>query len=60
MKYLCKHICYIARVNTRGQPVNQSAMYINNQNGSTSRNYNFPSLSSKREEKYTTGNMICC
>jgi hypothetical protein len=43
------------------------ATYINKQNGGTTsiiRNYDFPSLclnkECKREEKYTTGNRICC
>jgi hypothetical protein len=43
------------------------ATYINKQNGGTTsiiKNYDFPSLcynkECKREEKYTTGNRICC
>jgi hypothetical protein len=72
---ICGHVtsdkCNVSRRATSEKlwPAPTGYTYINKQNGgptSTSRNYDFPSLSSnnwnkecKREEKYTTGNRIC-
>jgi hypothetical protein len=61
--------CNVSRRETSEKllPALTGCTYINKQNGGTTciiRNYDFPSLCSnkecKREEKYTTGNRICC